>query len=372
MATEALRAPATTPAKPPRRRGGGIRGNENIAGWLFVAPVIVILGLFLLLPILMALWVSLTDWNGQGSPFTGDVPFVGGDNYTRLFADDGLDRRDFMTSIRNNMYYVGIVVPVQTALALGLALVVNNRMLKGKGFFRSAFYFPSVTSSVAISVVFLFLFANSGAVNRLLGLLGINGPEWFADSRGVLHLLLGAVGVDTPPGALTSGGPFGLTWWDWLAGPSVAMVSIISLVIWTTSGTFMLMFLAALQNVPVALDEASTLDGATRWQRFRHVTLPLIKPTMFLVLTLGLIGSWQVFDQVYVMSQGDPAKTTLTPAYLSYRTAFRDFDYGSGAAISFVLFLIIILLTLLQRRVMADRDEPRRARWWRRRVPEGS
>ncbi|MCP3782532.1 sugar ABC transporter permease [Micromonospora sp. A3M-1-15] len=372
MATEALRAPATTPAQPRRRRGGGVRGNENIAGWLFVAPVIVILGLFLLLPILMALWVSLTDWNGQGSPFTADVPFVGGDNYTRLFAEDGLDRRDFMTSIRNNMYYVGIVVPVQTVLALGLALVVNNRMLKGKGFFRSAFYFPSVTSSVAISVVFLFLFANSGAVNRLLGLLGINGPEWFADSRGVLHLLFGAVGVDTPPGALTSGGPFGLTWWDWLAGPSVAMVSIISMVIWTTSGTFMLMFLAALQNVPVALDEASTLDGASRWQRFRHVTLPLIKPTMFLVLTLGLIGSWQVFDQVYVMSQGDPAKTTLTPAYLSYRTAFRDFDYGSGAAISFVLFLIIILLTLLQRRVMADRDEPRRARWWRRRVSEGS
>ncbi|WP_347405422.1 sugar ABC transporter permease [Micromonospora sp. WMMD980] len=250
--------------------------------------------------------------------------------------------------------------------------LVNNRLLRGKGFFRSAFYFPSVTSSVAISVVFLFLFANSGAVNRLLALLGLDGPEWFADGRGVLHLLLGAFGVDNPPAALTSGGPFGLSWWEWLSGPSVAMTSIITLVIWTTSGTFMLMYLAALQNVPVALDEASTLDGATRWQRFRHVTLPLIKPTTFLVVTLGLIGSWQVFDQVYVMSQGDPAKTTLTPAYLSYRTAFRDFDYGSGAAISFVLFLIIILLTLFQRRLMADRDGTRRGRWWRRRVPEGS
>ncbi|ATO14396.1 ABC transporter permease [Micromonospora sp. WMMA2032] len=372
MATDTLAAPGTASAGPPRRRRGGIRGNENLAGWLFVAPVIVILGLFLLLPILMALWVSLTDWNGQGSPFTGDVPFVGGDNYSRLFTEDGLARRDFMTAIRNNIYYVGIVVPVQTVLALGLALVVNNRLLKGKGFFRSAFYFPSVTSSVAISVVFLFLFANSGAVNRLLGLLGIDGPEWFADGRGVLHLLFGAFGMNEPPAALTSGGPLGLTWWDWLSGPSVAMTSIICLVIWTTSGTFMLMYLAALQNVPVALDEASTLDGASRWQRFRYVTLPLIKPTTFLVVTLGLIGSWQVFDQVYVMSQGDPAKTTLTPAYLSYRTAFRDFDYGSGAAISFVLFLIIILLTLFQRRLMADRDGPRRGRWWRRRVPEGS
>jgi multiple sugar transport system permease protein len=374
MATDVLAASATAsgPLKR-RRRGGGVRANENLAGWLFVAPVIVILGLFLLLPILMALWVSLTDWNGQGSPFTAQVPFVGMDNYTKLFTEDGLARRDFMTSIRNNVYYVAIVVPTQTVLALGLALVVNNQLLKGKGFFRTAFYFPSVTSSVAISVVFLFMFSSSGAINKLLAVFGIDGPQWFADSRGVLHLLLGVVGVDEPPAALTGGGPLGLTWWDWLSGPSVAMMSIISLVVWTTSGTFMLMFLAALQNVPVALEEASTLDGATRWQRFRYVTLPMIKPTMFLVITLGLIGCWQVFDQVYVMSQGDPAKTTLTPAYLSYRTAFRDFDYGSGAAISFVLFLIIIVFTLLQRRLMADRepDGSRRALRWRRVRQEG-
>jgi multiple sugar transport system permease protein len=242
-------------------------------------------------------------------------------------------------------------------------------MLKGKSFFRSALYFPSVTSSVAISVVFLFLFANSGAVNGLLALVGIHGPQWFADPRGVLHILLGAVGVDQPPAALTSGGVFGLTWWDWLSGPSVAMCSIIVLVIWTTSGTFMLMFLAALQNVPVTLEEASLLDGASRWQRFRYITLPMIKPTLFLVLTLGLIATWQVFDQVYVMSQGEPAKTTLTPAYLSYRTAFRNFDYGSGAAISFVLFLIIVGLTLIQRRVLSDRDPVGRRGWWRRLVP---
>jgi multiple sugar transport system permease protein len=274
-----------------------------------------------------------------------------------------------MTAIWNTFYYVAIVVPVQTALALFLALVVDSRMLKGKSFFRTAFYFPSVTSSVAISVVFLFLFANSGAVNALLRVFGIAGPQWFSDSRGLLHILLGAVGVAEPPAALAGVGPFGLTWWDWLAGPSVAMCSIIILVVWTTSGTFMLMFLAALQNVPVALDEASLLDGASRWQRFRHVTVPMIKPTVFLVLTLGLIATWQVFDQVYVMSQGDPAKTTLTPAYLSYRTAFRDFAYGPGAAISFVLFLIIIVLTLIQRGVMRDRDAAGRRGWWRRRVP---
>ncbi|MEV4754264.1 sugar ABC transporter permease [Micromonospora sp. NPDC049559] len=368
MATDVLTGPGDTrrtpPAPAPRRtrRRAGIRSRETTAGWLFVTPVVVLLGLFMLLPILMALWVSLTDWNGQGSPFTGRVPLAGLDNYTDLFTRDGLARQNFMTSIRNNLYYVGIVVPAQTVLALLLALVVNNRMLRGRSFFRSAFYFPSITSSVAISVVFLFLFANSGAVNGILALFGIDGPQWFADSRGLGHLLLGAVGVDHPPAALASGGPFGMSWWDWLSGPSVAMCSIIILVVWTTSGTFMLMFLAALQNVPVALDEASLLDGANRWQRLRHVTLPMIRPTLFLVLALGTIGSWQVFDQIYVMSQGDPAKTTLTPAYLSYRTAFRDFDYGSGAAISFVLFLIIILLTIAQRWLLRERDAGSRAR----------
>jgi multiple sugar transport system permease protein len=350
----------------------GIYGRQGSAGWLFVSPAVVILGVFLLLPILMALFVSFTKWNGQGSPFTSTVPMAGSDNYTNLFAKDGLTRLDFMTSIRNNLYYVLLVVPLQTVIALGLALVVNQRLLKGKSFFRTAFFFPSVTSSVAISVVFLFIFLNGGAVNAVLGFFGIQGPQWFRDSRGLLHVILGGLGVvdnDSPPSVLTSHTALGLSYWDWLAGPSVAMCAIIALVVWTTSGTFMLMFLSALQNLPTELDEASLLDGASRRQHLRYVTLPLLKPTLFLVLTLGLIGTWQVFDQVYVMSQGNPAKTTLTPAFLSYRTAFYDFNYGSGAAISFILFLIIITLTLLQRYVMRDRDAVRRPLW--RRLAKG-
>lgn len=337
----------------------GIRGNERVAGWLFVSPVVIILGLFLLLPIGMALWVSLSGWNGQGSPMRADVPFVGLRNYTRLFTQDGLAREDFMTSIRNNMYYVGMVVPVQTVVALGLALVVNSRLLKGKSFFRTAFFFPSVTSSVAISVVFIFIFANAGAFNALLGFFGIHGPQWFSDPRGLFHLLLSGLGLvdpQHPPAALTSGGPLGLTWWEWLSGPSVALSVIMILVTWTTSGTFMLMFLAALQDVPVQLEEAATLDGASRWQRFRYVTLPSLRPTTFLVVTLGIIGTWQVFDQIYLMGGGNPAKTTLSPAFLSYRTAFRNFEFGSGAAISFILFLIIVIFTLVQRWFMRERD----------------
>ena len=170
-ATAASTTPATS-AGPSRSRrpGGGIHGRQDLAGWLFVAPVLVILGLFLLCRSCMALWVSLTDWNGQGSPFSSDVAFVGADNYAQLFTESGLVRRDFMTSLRNNVYYVLLVVPLQTVLALALALVVNQK-LKGSGFFRTAFYFPSVTSSVAISVVFLFLFTDGGAVNAAARLL---------------------------------------------------------------------------------------------------------------------------------------------------------------------------------------------------------
>jgi multiple sugar transport system permease protein len=378
VALDTAQTPRTGPARrtvPRRPRGGGIRRDEQVAGWLFVTPVVVILGVFLLLPILMAVWVSLTAWNGQGSPFRAGVPLAGGSNYSRLFTVDGLARQDFMTSVRNNLYYVLIVVPLQTALALGLAMVVNQRMLKGKSFFRTAFYFPSVTSSVAISVVFLFLFTSGGAINGLLAMFGINGPQWFADPRGVLHLLLGGTGLvdpNAPPAALAGHGLFGLSWWDWLSGPSVAMCAIIALVVWTTSGTFMLMFLAALQNIPVQLEEAALIDGTNRWQRLRYVILPLLRPTLFLVLTLGLIGSWQVFDQIYVMSQGNPAKTTLTPAYLSYRTAFKDFNYGSGAAISFILFGIIVLMTLLQRWLLRERDGVPGRRWWRPRRAGGA
>ena len=360
---------AITPAKataesgrlrrPGRSGGTGIRGRENYYGWLFIAPVVVILGLFLLLPIFMALWVSLLEWNGQSSPFAGGIPFRGLDKYKELIFEPGLTRRDFMTSLRNNFYYVLIVVPVQTVLALLLAVIVNQKFLKGKGFFRTAFYFPSVTSSVAISIVFLFLFQNTGAVNAVLGWVGIQGPQWYSDARGLIHLVLDKVGLvdlSAPPAALVDTEVLGLPLWEWFAGPSVAMMTIISLVTWTTAGTFMLMFLAALQDIPVEIDEAALIDGTTKWQRFRYVTLPQLKPALFLVLTLGLIGTWQVFDQVYVMSQGAPAKTTLTPAYLSYRQSFREFDYSSGAAMAFILFGIIIALTLFQRYVLRDKD----------------
>ena len=356
-----------SPAPPPLRRRPGptgrtrsrtVRGREGLWGWLFVSPVVVGLGVFMALPILMAAWVSLLNWNGQSSPFTPDADFVGLENYRSLLAEDGLARTLLATSLRNNVYYVLLAVPLQTGLALTLAIIVNQRMLRGRSLLRTTFYFPSVTSSIAVCTVFLFLFQGSGAVNQLLGYIGIKGPNWFADSRGVIWVLSDALGIidgEKPGGVLAEHKLMGLPWAEWLAGPSVAMCTLILLAVWTTSGTFMLIFLAALQNIPRELEEAAALDGAGRRHVLRHVLLPALRPVMFLVTTLGLIATWQVFDQVYVLGQGDPANTTLTPAFLSYSYGFDNAEFGQGAAISFILLAIVLVMTGVQRWLLRER-----------------
>ncbi|GAA1397799.1 sugar ABC transporter permease [Luteococcus peritonei] len=344
-----------------RRTRRGSANRQTLAGWLFVLPVLVILGLFLFIPILMALWVSVSDWSGNGSPFAPGVNFVGAENYQAILGGKGLAGRDFGLSIRNNLYYVLLVVPLQTIVALFLAVMVTRRTLRAKGFFRTAFYFPSVTSSVAITVLWLFLFNASGAVNKALGWLGLHGPNWFQDPRGVLGLLLEPLGVHES-GAMAKPGLLGVSAYQWLQGPSVAMCAFIALAVFTTSGTFMLLFVAALQNIGEETDEAGMVDGAGAWQRFRHITLPMLKPTLYTVLTLGLIGTWQVFDQIAIGSQGGPAKTTMTPAYLSFTKAFNDGEWGRGAAIAFVLFAIVIVMGLLQRLLLGDADYTRMTR----------
>src|SRR5436309_7070397 len=186
-----------------RFREPGIHGHQAAAGWTFLAPVIVILGLFLIVPILMAAWVSFSDWNGNGSPLGANAHWVGLQNYRHLLTTPGLDQNNFGVSIRNNLFYVLLVVPVQTAVALFLAVIVNRRV-KFVGFFRTAFYFPSVTSSVAITVLFLFLFSPGGVINEILAHLGATGPSWIYDPRGLFHVILGLFGVSdsSPPSSL--------------------------------------------------------------------------------------------------------------------------------------------------------------------------
>jgi len=361
--TQAAAGPG--PSRAPRRGRRGEGQRQSVAGWLFVTPTLVVLGLFLAVPIVMALWVSFSDWNGRGNPFSSRVNLVGAQNYAALLTEPGLSRQDFMISLRNTFYYVIGVVPLQTVLALSLAVIVNQRFLKGRSFFRTAFYFPSVVSSVAISLIFLFLFTGTGAINQVLSVFGIDGPVWFSDPRGLIHLVGDWIGLwngNRPPAALENTQVMSLSLWEWLSGPSVAMSAIMLQVIWTTAGTFMLMFIAGLQDLPTEVEEAALVDGANRWQRFRAVTLPHLRPTILLVLTLGMIGTWQVFDQMYVMTQGGPAKTTLTPAYLSYTVAFNQNQWGEGAAMAFLLFMLIFVLTSVQRFWLRDKDVARERR----------
>lgn len=339
----------------PPRHHGGIRRRDAVAGWLFTAPVLVILGLFLAVPVLMALWVSVSDWSGRGSPFSSGVGFVGAANYQALVAG-GLTTSDFGMALKNNLWYVLLVVPIQTALALLLALLVNRQTIKGRGFFRTAFYFPSVTSSVAITVLWLFLFSTTGAINKLIAFVGAKGPNWFNEPAAIFHF-----GATSGPEWMMKGSALGVSWWDWLGGPSVAMCALMSMAIFTTSGTFMLIYLAALQNLSPEVFEAAEVDGASSWKAFWYVTLPQLRATTFTVVTLGMIGCWQVFDQIYTATQGGPAKTTLTPAYLSYSASFGQQKWGVGAAIAFVLFAIIIVFTLVPRWLLRERT-PRAAR----------
>jgi len=335
--------------KDSRRQAGKIR--RSAAGWAFVSPAVIVLGLFLLIPILMAAWVSLSDWTGRGSPMGAN--FVGATNYQSFLTGEGLAAKDFGTAIRNNGFYFILVVPLQTILALGLAILVNRRALKGKGFFKTAFYFPSVTSTVAITTLWTFLFSASGAINAALSKLSVNGPNWFNDPRGLFYVILG---MDQPQAGPNTPKFLGITAWDWLSGPSIAMCAFMLMAIFTTSGTFMLLFLAALQAIGEETEEAALIDGASAWQRIWHVTIPLLRPTVFTVVTLGTIGTWQVFEQMYVSGQGAPAKTTLTPAFLAYQSAFIDGQWGRGAATSFVLFAIIVIFTLVLRTLLGGAD----------------
>jgi len=328
---------------------------DAIAGLTFVAPIIIGLVVFLIIPLLMAFYFSFTDWSGTTPLDQPDAyEFVGTDNYVRWIVD-GRRVDDFYRAVRNTLYYVIGVVPAQTALALVLAVIVNQRWLKGKSFFRTAFYFPSITSSIVVSFIFLFLFSQAGPVNALFDLIIPNYEpvSWTTNNDGIFHLFLELFGiVEDNAGAWVNTEIFDIDIWDWIAGPSVALFTIMSLAVWTTTGTLMVIYLSALQNIPSSVYEAAEVDGATGFQAFRHITLPLLRPTTFFVVTLGLIGTFQVFDQIYVLQNDQTGRTTTSVAYLVYSTAFEgtSSNLAEASAIAIVLFAIIFVATLLQRR----------------------
>lgn len=283
---------------------------------------------------------------------------VGLENYSKLLFESGLAQRDFFLSLKNTLYFVMGVVPVQTILALVLAVILNQRWLRFRGMFRTAFYFPSVTSSVVISIIFMWMFTRSGIVNTALDWIIPNyeAVTWLDDASGIIHNFLALFGVTRDTiGEFWTQRFAGITYWDWISGPSVTMSTIMILNTWTTIGTLMVIYLAALQNIPSQVYEAAQIDGATGWQTFTKITIPLLAPTTFFVVTLGLIGTFQVFDQIFVISSGGPAKTTLTIAYIVYENGFKNSQMGLAAATALVLFVIIFAFTMIQRFFTSER-----------------
>ncbi len=355
--SEAPRLPAPPTRQPWRGRPSS---REGMAGWLFVAPVVIVFLVFLVFPILMACGSACSTGTDRPNPLT-EFDFVGLDNYRRLLTEDTLLREDFAISVRNTLYYVLVFVPGATALAFFLDARRQQPGLKGRGFFRTVFYFPSITSSVAISITFLFLFQSTGVVNTILGWFGLQGPEVVhRPPRPDPHR-------SRQPRPRRSAEPARLARRH--RRVRALAVAVDRRAVGGDVRAAVPRHLDDVGHVHAVLPgrAAEHPDGrrggvgrrrGDKWQRFRYITMPLMRPSIALVVTLAIIGSWQVFDQVFIITQGSPQKTTQTPAYLSYTKSFADGEFGQGAAIAFVLFLIIITLAGLQR-VIARERKPR-------------
>ena len=310
---------AATPAKPAGRSGPAGGRQEALAGYAFIGiPMI----LFLVLNIgttLYAFFISLWDWNYRRGP----EEFLGLGNFERLVSDDL-----FHIAIRNTVYYAAIWVPLTMAIGLFLAVIVNQK-IRGQTFFRAAFYFPAVASSAAITVLWIFLLQPDGLFNGIRGAIGLN-PLFEALGYGENH--------------------------NWFGDSRSALNSVIALNAWTTSGTFMLFYLASLQSISHDVYEAAAIDGASPWQTFWKVTFPLLKPGHFFVATVGVIGALQLFDQALIAgsTNGDPNYSLMTVVLYLYNAAFAQLDPGYAAAMGVVLFIVIFSATLIQRRLFGN------------------
>jgi multiple sugar transport system permease protein len=282
--------------------------GEWVAAYVLLTPYLFVFLVFNVFAIAYAFYLSFTYFDLFSPP-----RWIGLGNYLYLFQD----RLFLQKAIPNTVEYVAVVVPVQTVISLLLAFALDQD-IKFRRFFRTLFYVPSVTSSVVISLIFVWLFRKTGVLNQILG-LSI----------------------------------------DWLTSPTFALPAIMIANIWATTGTMMVIFLAGLQDIPVTYYEAAMIDGANRWQMLRHITIPLLRPVIFFVVTLGIIGCFQVFDQIYVMTAGGPLDSTTTIAYLIYKWAFQSTTpfMGRASAVAFVLAAMIMIVTVIQRRLIEQPTE---------------
>ena len=283
---------------------------RGVAGWWFVAPALVVIGVFFFLPVLAALALSFTDFDIYALADGRNLRLVGLGNYAALLVSPL-----FWRAFGNTLYFVVVGVPLSVAVSLATALLLNSRLLRLRGVFRTALFAPVVTTLVAVAVIWRYLFnPHHGLLNYALGLLGVPAIDWLGD-------------------------------------PNWAMPAIILFAVWKNFGYNMVIFLAGLASIPEALYEAARVDGASAWRQFRHVTLPMLAPIVAMVNVLTIAGYFQLFAEPYVMTQGGPLQSTVSVLYFMYEEGFKWWNLGSASAVAFMLFVFIFGVTALQLRL---------------------
>lgn len=275
--------------------------RDAIWGYVLIAPGFIFVIAFVLVPVISAFGISFTNWN-----LVNPAKFVGLANYTKVFSDPVA-----IKTLGNTAFFTFVSVPISLAFSLVLAVLLNQK-IRGLTLFRTAYYIPVISSTVAVAIVFLWVFdSNYGLMNQFLGLFGVSPIKWLTDTH-------------------------------------YAMLAVIIVTIWRSLGFNMIIYLAALQDVPKDLHDAAAIDGANGIQKFLHVTFPLITPAVFFTSITGLISSFQSFDLVYNMTNGGPARATYLIGYYIWEQAFKYLHMGYGSALAFILFAAILVLTLLQ------------------------
>src|SRR6476469_2421003 len=310
---------STSPDGHPASRGkASPRGRallrEGRAAWVLALPFCLLFLTFTVWPVLQSLFMSITDTRARDlrTPFAVDV--IGLQNYTRALSDPV-----FLTAARNTAYFVLIGVPLTLGLALAAAVALDRGITRLRSLFRLGFYLPVITSIVAVAVVWRFLLQSEyGLFNTVLGWVGIDGPNWLGD-------------------------------------PHWSMPALILMASWRNFGTAMIIFLAGLQGVPWSLHEAAAIDGASTWQRFRHITLPLLRPTLLFVSVTTAIGSLQFFEEPFVMTSGGPLGSTISLSMYTYKQ-FGFGNYGYAASMSYIIFVLIAVVTVVQFRLLREKD----------------
>ena len=323
-----MSAPTATPPSQDQRRSrrgrqkdtlaGSSRppgaAREERAGWLLTLPFLLLFLVFTAWPVIQSVFFSVTDIRNRDlrTPFA--VDFVGFEQYANAFSDPIFRQAAF-----NTAYFVLVGVPLTMAVALAAAVALNSGISKFRSVFRLGFYTPVITSIVAVAVVWRFLLhPDAGLVNTALGWVGIDGPNWL-----------------------------GSTFWS--------MPSLIAMATWRNFGTAMIIFLAGLQSVPAVLHEAAAIDGANAWQRFRNVTIPILRPTILFVSVTTAIGYLQFFEEPFVMTSGGPLNSTISASMYTYQQ-FSFGNYGYAAAISYLIFIVIVIVTVIQFRFLSERE----------------